>query len=221
MQVENEKANVSSQPEQQLYWWIAINGASAAMSPMPMPQTLRVVPTPQQLIGFENYKAAKVFQTTLLTAPIPEVKRELMALRVTGDAVFINPDNPAPPTKGATMWFASDDAEVSDAVEGSLREQYRRSDFAADKLFQPGQIVATPAALAAIEATGTLPDTLFVRHLTGDWGNLCADDVAMNEAAVANGRHILSEYQLDGKTKIWIITDADRLHTTILLPDEY
>lgn len=92
--------------------------------------------------------------------------------------------------------------------------------FAADK-FPPGKIVATPGALAAIEATGTLADTLLVRHLSGDWGNLEAEDVAVNEAAVANGRQILSEYQLDSNTAVWIITEGDRSYTTILLPDEY
>jgi hypothetical protein len=88
----------------QLYW-IAVNGASAAMSPMPMRMNVKVTPTPQQLLGFDSYEAAKEFQSILLTAPIPTVKRELVALRRRNGAVFITPDNPEPPTRGATMWL--------------------------------------------------------------------------------------------------------------------
>lgn len=59
------------------------------------------------------------------------------------------------------------------------------------------------------------------RHLSGDWGDLCEDDKALNDEAVCHGdERILSAYEKDGR-KIWIITESDRSTTTILFPDEY
>lgn len=65
----------------------------------------------------------------------------------------------------------------------------------------------------------------FERHRTGDWGDLCADDKALNDSAVSNNDdRILSAYILpasDGPKKIYIITEYDRSVTTILFADEY
>ena len=94
-------------------------------------------------------------------------------------------------------------------------------------LFDHGQIVATPGALAAAS-----PDYLqqcLIRHLRGDWGVVCADDRQSNFAALFAGDRILSAYPLDpalpsagfGDNTLWIITEADRNVTTFLLPDEY
>lgn len=58
------------------------------------------------------------------------------------------------------------------------------------------------------------------RHRKGDWGDLCEEDWRENNKSLRQGFRILSAYQ-NGKTKIWIITEADRSYTTILFPEEY
>lgn len=89
------------------------------------------------------------------------------------------------------------------------------------KQFKLGQIVATPGALEALEKTGELPGPFLMRHENGDWGELDAEDKSTNDEALTVGNRILSAYRLKDDTKIWIITEADRSSTTILLPDEY
>ena len=96
-------------------------------------------------------------------------------------------------------------------------------------LFSLGQLLATPGALATLEAFGVHPLALVLgRHLVGDWGELCQEDRALNNHSLANGMRIFSSYKLtrstgDGTTTetVWIITEADRASTTILLPSEY
>jgi acetyl-CoA carboxylase carboxyltransferase component len=60
-----------------------------------------------------------------------------------------------------------------------------------------------------------------VRHLLGDWGNLCEGDRNENEKALVNGSRLFSAYKTNTQPKIWIITEADRSSTCILFPDEY
>ena len=88
-------------------------------------------------------------------------------------------------------------------------------------LFSLGAIVATPGALEALERAGKAPSALLVRHQCGDWGDLSSDDRRENEFSL--GRHLclFSAYLLDGGVKIWVITEADRSATTLLLPSEY
>ncbi|MFH5803209.1 hypothetical protein [Alienimonas sp. DA493] len=89
-------------------------------------------------------------------------------------------------------------------------------------LFPLGQTVATPAALGLLQDHGRTPIEFLTRHRSGDWGDLCAEDRTTNEQALADGCRILSAYNLgDGNSKVWIITEADRSCTTVLLPDEY
>lgn len=87
--------------------------------------------------------------------------------------------------------------------------------------FPLGQLVATPGALAAFERSGDNPACFIRRHVLGDWGELCADDVSENEFSLQNGLRLLSAYRLKDGTKIWVITEADRSVTTVLLPEEY
>ena len=84
-----------------------------------------------------------------------------------------------------------------------------------------GRIVATPGALDALSRNGQFPSTFIFRHSVGDWVELSAHDWEVNEQAVRNGERVLSAYILKDKTKIWIITEADRSMTTILLPEDY
>ena len=99
-------------------------------------------------------------------------------------------------------------------------------------LFKPGKIVATPAALEALERSGQSVWVFLSRHLAGDWGVVDSEDKAANDESLRDGSRLLSAYLLDNgddgeePTKIWIITEAaddhgNREATTVLLPEEY
>jgi len=81
--------------------------------------------------------------------------------------------------------------------------------------------VATPGALAALERAQQAPTCFLARHASGDWGELEPTDVAENEYSIAHGFRLLSSYQTNAGEKLWIITEADRSATTLLLPEEY
>lgn len=84
-----------------------------------------------------------------------------------------------------------------------------------------GIICATPAALEVLH-TCTVPFTnLVTRHVTGDWGTISAEDAARNEMAFTQGGRLLSVYPLADQTVIWVITEADRSATTLLVPEDY
>lgn len=88
-------------------------------------------------------------------------------------------------------------------------------------LFPAGRIVATPGALALMEQANKSPVEFLTRHLRGDWGDLCQDDKAENELSLKYGFRLMSSYQVMDTEKLWIITEADRSVTTLLLPAEY
>jgi len=89
-------------------------------------------------------------------------------------------------------------------------------------LFSLGQVVATPGALAALEKAGQGPKEFLHRHVHGDWGDLCEEDRRENQFSLERGFRLLSSYRTNaGDTTVWIITEADRSVTTILLPEEY
>ena len=92
--------------------------------------------------------------------------------------------------------------------------------------FNLGQVVATPGALHALRQSGEMPATFLNRHARGDWGDICDDDLRLNEEALLDGSRIMSVYSTSKSEKIWIITDAAndagcREVTTLLLPEEY
>ena len=87
-------------------------------------------------------------------------------------------------------------------------------------LFPLGQIVATPAVIAHFNEHRQSIAPLLRRHVSGDWGDLCAEDKAENVLSVQHGFRILSRYTVAGET-VWIITEADRSVTTALFPNEY
>src|ERR1700674_6025753 len=87
-------------------------------------------------------------------------------------------------------------------------------------LFPAGQIVATPGALALLEQAKQLPLEFVSRHLRGDWGDLCQDDKTENELSLKYGFRLMSSYQVTDTERLWIITEADRSVTTLLLPAE-
>lgn len=87
-------------------------------------------------------------------------------------------------------------------------------------LFPLGRIVATPGALETLATLGVLSVTLIARHHTGDWGNLDSSDKRANEDAIKHDARILSAYIIEGH-KFYVITEADRSSTCLLLADEY
>ncbi|WP_201767214.1 hypothetical protein [Rhodopirellula sallentina] len=87
--------------------------------------------------------------------------------------------------------------------------------------FALGQVVATPGALDALETAKQTPIEFIQRHVVLDQGELDEEDQQTNLEAVANSERVLSSYLLSDGTKIWIITEADRSSTCLLLPEEY
>ena len=88
-------------------------------------------------------------------------------------------------------------------------------------LFPLGKLLATPGALSALLQAKQSPTEFLAKHVTGDWGDLCAEDVTENVYAVAHQLRILSSYTTACGERVWVITEADRSATTFLLPAEY
>lgn len=83
-----------------------------------------------------------------------------------------------------------------------------------------GAVVATPGALDLLARHRQPHRPLVERHAMGDWGDVDSEDAAANDSAVAGGGRVLSSFSV-GAERLWIITEADRLSTTLLLPSEY
>lgn len=94
-----------------------------------------------------------------------------------------------------------------------------------DKQLQPkfnlGSIVATPSVLQVIEESGQSPNDFLSRHVRGDWGEVCNEDKQLNDQALIDGDRLLSAYRTLKNVRIWVISEADRSATTLLLPEEY
>jgi len=89
-----------------------------------------------------------------------------------------------------------------------------------------GLLCVTPAALDALSRRGLVAGVYMTRHAMGDFGDLDTEDRAANTAALSNGRRVFSSYNLpecpdDLASKVWVITEADRSVTTVLLPSDY
>ena len=85
--------------------------------------------------------------------------------------------------------------------------------------FPLGQTVITPGAIAVLANTDVL--NALALHAAGDWGDVCSEDRFANDEALRTGARLLSAYRTCDGVKFWIITEADRSVTTILLPEEY
>lgn len=94
----------------------------------------------------------------------------------------------------------------------------QRSTFAR---FPLGQTFITPGAEDALMIAGQTGIEFLRRHVSGDFGDLSDDDVSENELSLIEGFRVLSAYRTAKGQKLWIITEADRSATTILLPSEY
>jgi hypothetical protein len=82
-----------------------------------------------------------------------------------------------------------------------------------------GRIMATSNALKRVEM-GVIAEALH-RHEKGDWGEVCEEDRKENELSVQEGFRILSAYSSQSGERFWIITEADRSVTTVLMPEDY
>lgn len=82
-----------------------------------------------------------------------------------------------------------------------------------------GRVCATPGALESIDRESL--NAALRRHASGDWGELGPEDKTANDDALQHGARILSAHVSLSGTKFWIITEADRSLTTVLLPSEY
>ena len=90
--------------------------------------------------------------------------------------------------------------------------------------FPLGRVVATPSALAALGVASRTPAEFLARHAAGDWGDVGREDAAENALSLTRGFRLLSSYPYDPAdptAKVWIITEADRSSTCVLLPSEY
>ena len=87
--------------------------------------------------------------------------------------------------------------------------------------FELGRVVATPGALEALNRSGQSVWSVLSRHISEDWDECDEGDRAANDRAVEDGSRILSVYRLTTGETVWVVTEADRASTCLLLPDEY
>jgi histidine ammonia-lyase len=87
--------------------------------------------------------------------------------------------------------------------------------------FALGQTYITPGAEEALMIAGQTAIEFLRQHMSGNWGDLSEEDIQENELALKQGFRLLSAYRTAKGQKIWLITEADRSSTTILLPSEY
>lgn len=88
-----------------------------------------------------------------------------------------------------------------------------------DSIFPLGFLTCTDGVVGKVSATEAL--LALNRHCTCDWGELCDEDKSTNELALFRGGRLVSCYTSPNGVKFYIITEADRSQTTILLPEEY
>ncbi len=88
-------------------------------------------------------------------------------------------------------------------------------------LFPLGEIYLTVGAQEALEEANQTASEFLSMHQIGNWGLICEDDKRENELALREGFRILSAYRTSQGIKIWVISEACRSSTTLLLPEEY
>lgn len=92
-------------------------------------------------------------------------------------------------------------------------------------LFELGRVVATPGALRLLAEAGLHPDELLVRHAAGDPGDVEDEERPAHFEAIRSGRHVVSSYRVSRDAqafgwRVWLVTAADRSHTTLCLAEE-
>ena len=92
--------------------------------------------------------------------------------------------------------------------------------------FRPGRVVATPGVLDALEASGQTFDFFLEKHLSGDWGEVDAEDQKANDQALLDGGRLLSSYRTLKGVVLWVLTEAEaddgqRASTCLTTPEEH
>ncbi|CAJ3074062.1 hypothetical protein [Burkholderia pseudomallei] len=82
-------------------------------------------------------------------------------------------------------------------------------------LFHPGKLLVSHAALAALRVNGVPVVSVMLRHVAGDWGVVPEDDKRQNDVSIATGLRLISIYRLPDQTRVLVITEWNRAHTTI------
>jgi len=101
----------------------------------------------------------------------------------------------------------------------TLKREQIRAMSRIETRFPLGAVCITPAAIQEVshdEVTAALS-----RHASGDWGELAAEDVLANARALERGARIISSFRASSGVVFWVITEADRSVTTVLLPQDY
>jgi len=134
----------------------------------------------------------------------PDVRRDMNKPQPKEDQSFI------------PIIAASVDAETADASTdpGTLSWTAGK-----DQTFTLGNVVATSGAFAAISRNEIIAG--LHRHSAGDWGDVCDEDKTANAVSLVKGWRLVSAYHSAAGRAFWIITEADRSRTTVLLPEEY
>lgn len=107
-----------------------------------------------------------------------------------------------------------------------METKINRNRFSKKAPFPLGSIYITPGAQEALckgscDPTDGEVRNALTRHMRGDWGDVCDEDWKENDFSLEHGFRILSAYKSKDGVKFWVITEADRSSTTVLLPDEY
>ena len=92
--------------------------------------------------------------------------------------------------------------------------------------FEPGQIVATPGAIEALAESGQTFEFFLEKHLSGDWGEVNAEDQKLNDQALLDGGRLLSSYRTLRGVEVWVLTEAvgddgKRASSCVTTPSEY
>jgi len=91
--------------------------------------------------------------------------------------------------------------------------------FLEQQKFLLGKIVATPAALQSLSVEDIC--RAIDRHVCGEWGMVSEADRAENEFALRHGLRVMSVFESKGGVRFWVLSEADRSVTTLLLPGDY
>lgn len=137
-----------------------------------------------------------------------------------GYTAYCNGKGPGRGRENALGWLAAHYDAMRElearAIDRAFGEQVRLR-----PAVEVGLVVATPGALDAARVAGVRLQAYVARHEQGDWGDVCSEDALANENALRYGGRLLSAYRLPDGERVWVLTEADRSSTTVLLPMEY
>lgn len=122
---------------------------------------------------------------------------------------------------GHIDWFLSFVSPETKDFWLDCQQKLKAIDKTSTPLFPLGSIYLTIGAREALEEADQMPVEFLAKHQSGDWGIVCENDRKENEFSLANGFRLLSAYKTSNDIKLWVITEAGRSSTTILLPSEY